>query len=149
MLVVTTAKLYNDSAGRLFCKSYKIVPTDKFNVTTLKPNQYAYAPSDASDLFWEKYPIFYVDTSNNNKLTCAYEYEDAIESLKFIDTEVIGINGALSDNALIQTLQLAVKTLSSKVADYDAVKASIASLTKQVTDITNRVKALEADNKLS
>lgn len=143
MLVVSTAKIYGDTQGRLFCESYRVVPNDKYDHTKLLPIEYAISSGDIPQEFYTKFTIFYIDTEHNNKLVCAYEYEDKLDQIKFINNDLLGVTTKMSDNVIIHAVQTSVKTLSDKVDDYPTTKTRVAELESKVISILTRLTALE------
>lgn len=143
MLIVSTAKIYGDQQNRLFCESYRVVPNNRYDPTKLLPIEYAISASDIPNEFYTKFTIYYVDTAHNNKLVCAYEYEDTIKQIKFIENDVLGVTTQLSDNVVIHAVQTSVKDLTIKISDYDDVKQDVAKLKNDLILIADRLTALE------
>lgn len=143
MLVVSTAKIYGDQQGRLFCESYRVVPNNKYDPTKLLPIEYAISAIHIPHEFYTKFNIYYVDTAHNNKLVCAYEYEDKIAQIKFIENDILGVTTKLSDNVVIHAVQTTVKDIGIKVGDYDITKQDVSKLKTDLTAVTARLLALE------
>lgn len=136
LIVVSTGKIYGDTEGRLFCKSYKTVPNEKFNASSLLPTEYAISTGIIPTVFWSIPQMFYIDTNNDNALVCAYEYEDRFNQIKFIENDTLAVTEQLSDNVIIYALQVSVKELADKVSNYQETL-------DRVQELENRITALE------